>query len=269
MLALGRRLGIGPRIPEADTHADPGSGSVTVVLLDDQALIRRAVRHALCRGGLQVVGEADNAERGIEMVVDHRPDVVLMDFLLDGALAIDAIKEISVTAPGSRVLVLTASLERDRLLAAMVAGASGCILKSAEPTAIVKGVRASAAGECVISPPVADSLLAHIRERETARANHGRDAIRSALTDRELEIFTRLASGESNQQIGRAVSLSENTVRNHVASILTKLGLENRTQAAVQAVRSGFSCVASFFLLDVPSDEVDFPSAVVSFLLGG
>ena len=95
------------------------------------------------------------------------------------------------------------------------------------------------------------------------------DEIRSALTTRELEVFKRLASGESNQQIGRAFSVSENTVRNHVASILAKLQLENRVQAAVQAVRSGLSCVAGLFMVHSLADEADLPVAFVSQLLGG
>jgi DNA-binding NarL/FixJ family response regulator len=102
----------------------------------------------------------------------------------------------------------------------------------------------SAAGECVISTHIAGDLLDRIRERDipvTARSEHARTAIRMILTERELEIFKRLASGESNQEIGRALSLSENTVKNHIASILAKLQLDNRIQAAVQAVRSGIS----------------------------
>ena len=95
------------------------------------------------------------------------------------------------------------------------------------------------------------------------------EEIRAALTARELEIFKRLASGESNQQIGEAFSVSENTVRNHVASILAKLQLENRVQAAVQAVRSGLSCVAGLFMAHAFSGEADLPVAFVSQLLGG
>src|SRR5207245_8247310 len=111
-----------------------------------------------------------------------------------------------------------------------------------------------------------------IRERDvrlTARSEHAADAIRAELTERELEIFRRLASGESNQEIGRAFSLSENTVKNHVASILAKLQLDNRIQAAAQAVRSGLSCVAGLFLLEAMSDEADLASAVMGVLLGG
>jgi DNA-binding NarL/FixJ family response regulator len=95
------------------------------------------------------------------------------------------------------------------------------------------------------------------------------EAIRSALTARELEIFMRLASGDSNQQIGRDLAVSENTVRNHVASILAKLQLENRVQAAVQAVRSGLSCVAGLFMVHGLSDEADFPVTFVCQLFGG
>jgi DNA-binding NarL/FixJ family response regulator len=127
---------------------------------------------------------------------------------------------------------------------AIIAGASGYILKSAPPAAIVAAVQATAAGESVLSSKIAGKLLERIRERDipiTADSKSAALAIRGALTRRELEIFTRLASGESNQDIGRALSLSTNTVSNHIASILAKLHLDNRIQAAVQAVRSGLS----------------------------
>ena len=134
--------------------------------------------------------------------------------------------------------MLTASEERDCLLEAIVAGACGYMLKDAGQQAIVKAVRASAAGECVIAPEVAGCLLARIRERDvrlTARSTQGADAIRAALTGRELEIFKRLASGESNQEIGRALSLSENTVKNYIFRIFDKLGVSSRVQVAIYA----------------------------------
>jgi DNA-binding NarL/FixJ family response regulator len=262
----------GARLAETDSPPTSPSGTATVALVDDQELVRNAVRQALSAAGLQVVGEAASAEAGVQTVVDLRPDVVLMDFVFRGTSRIAAIEQISLLAPASRILVLTASKERGRLLEAIVAGACGYILKDAGPDAIVKGVRASAAGECVISSEVAGGLLAWIRERDlrlAARSEHAADAIRATLTERELEIFKRLASGESNQEIGRAFSLSENTVKNHVASILAKLHLHNRIQAAVQAVRGGFSCVTGAFLVQALSDEADVPGAVVTFLLGG
>jgi len=125
-----------------------------------------------------------------------------------------------------------------------VAGAHGYILKSAAPEAIISAVRATAAGQSVLSPQIAGKLLERIRERDipvTAGGHSAAVAIRAALTVRELEIFQRLASGESNQDIGRELSLSTNTVSNHIASILAKLHLENRIQAAVHAVRAGIS----------------------------
>jgi DNA-binding NarL/FixJ family response regulator len=219
------------------------AGGITVVLVDDEHLIRGALSHALSSGGLDVVGEAATGEEAIELVVDLRPDVVLMDLRLPGISGVDAIERLSLLAPASRVLVLTRT-EQNRVVEAIVAGARGYILKSAAPDAIVEAVRATAAGESVLSSQIAGRLLERIREREipvTASSKSAAVAIRAALTTRELEIFTRLASGESNQDIGRELSLSTNTVSNHIASILAKLHLDNRIQAAVQAVRAGIS----------------------------
>ena len=153
-----------------------------------------------------------------------------------------AIEQLALLAPASRVLVLTRS-EQNRVVEAIIAGASGYILKTAPPKAIIGAVRATAAGESVLSPQIAGKLLQRIRERDIPVTNtdSAAIAIRAALTDRELEIFTRLASGKSNHEIARELSLSTNTVANHIASILAKLHLENRIQAAVQAVRSGIS----------------------------
>jgi DNA-binding NarL/FixJ family response regulator len=218
-------------------------GAITVVLVDDEQLMRGALSQALSSGGLEVVGEAATGEGAVEMVVDLRPDVVLMDLRLPGISGVEAIERLGLLAPASRVLVLTRS-EQNRVVEAIVAGASGYILKSAAPDAIVGAVRATAAGESVLSSQVAGKILERIRERDipvTATSDSAAVAIRAVLTMRELEIFERLASGESNHDIGRELSLSTNTVSNHIASILAKLHLDNRIQAAVQAVRAGIS----------------------------
>jgi len=220
-------------------------GSVTVVLVDNQGLIRRTLTQSLSAAGLEVVGEAKTAEEGVRLVVDLRPDVVLTDPFLLGTSGVEMIQRFSVLAPASRILVLTGTEERTGVVEAILAGARGYMLKDyATPDKIVGAVRATAAGECVISTHIAEGLLRRIRERDipvTARSEDAATAIRAVLTERELEIFKRLASGESNQAIGRAVCLSENTIKNHIASILAKLQLDNRIQAAVQAVRSGIS----------------------------
>ena len=215
---------------------------ITVVVVDDEHLIRSALAQALSDGGIELVGEAANGEDAIQIVVDVRPDVVLIDLRLPGISGVRAIGQLSLLAPASRVLVLTRS-EQNQVVEAIIAGASGYILKSAPPDAIVAAVRATAAGESVLSSQIAGKLLQRIRELDIPVTNSDTAAvaIRAVLTDRELEIFTRLASGDSNHKIASELSLSTNTVANHIASILAKLHLENRIQAAVHAVRSGIS----------------------------
>ena len=216
---------------------------ITVVLVDDEQLIRSALAQALAVDGLDLVGEATNTADAVKMVVDLRPDVVLMDLKLPGSQGVEAIEALGLLAPASRMLILTRT-EQNRVVEAIVAGASGYILKTAKPATIVAAVRATAAGESVISSEIAGKLLQRIRDLGIPIATDSDDtanAIRAALTPRELEIFTRLASGKSNHEIADELDLSTNTVSNHIASILAKLHLDNRIQAAVQAVRTGIS----------------------------
>jgi DNA-binding NarL/FixJ family response regulator len=217
--------------------------SITVVLVDDEPLIRRALAQTLTDGGLKVVGEAADGVGAIELVVELLPRVVLIDLRLPGISGVEVIDRLALLAPTSLTLVLARS-EQIQVFEAIIAGASGYILKTAAPEQIVRAVRATAAGESVLSPQIAGKLLQRLRELDIPVTANGRAAastIRAALTERELEIFTLLASGNSNQQIGHDLSLSTNTVSNHITSILAKLHLENRIQAAVQAVRSGIS----------------------------
>jgi DNA-binding NarL/FixJ family response regulator len=230
-------------MPEQRHAVTRGERPITVVLVDDEQLIRGALGQALIDGGLELVGEAANAPDAVRVVVELRPDVVLMDLRLPGGSGIEAVQRLGQLAPSSRILVLTRT-EQNRVVEAIVAGASGYILKTAPPATIIAAVEGTAAGEAVISPQIAGRLIAHIREREipvTAASIDAAGAIRAVLTQRELEVFQRLASGHSNHSIAHELSLSTNTVSNHIASILAKLHLDNRIQAAVQAVRSGIS----------------------------
>jgi two-component system, NarL family, response regulator LiaR len=216
---------------------------ITVVVVDDEQMIRGALAQTLTGGGLYLVGEAANAQDALRVVVDVRPDVVLMDLRLPDSSGVQTIEQLTRLAPASRILILTRT-EQNRVVEAIVAGASGYILKTAPPKAIIAAVRATAAGESVISSQIAGKLLQRIRERDipvTTTSDNAASAIRAVLTERELEIFERLASGKSNHDIAHELSLSTNTVHNHIASILAKLHLDNRIQAAVQAVRSGIS----------------------------
>jgi DNA-binding NarL/FixJ family response regulator len=215
----------------------------TVVLVDDEALIRGALAQALHSAGLELVGEASNGEDAIERVLELRPDVVLTDVRLPGISGVEMIERLALLAPASRVLVLARS-EHNRVVEAILAGASGYILKSSQPEQIAGAVRATAAGECMLSPQIAGKLLERIRELDIPVATTGdaaASAIRAALTERELEIFKLLASGANNHEIAHQLNLSTHTISNHIKSILAKLHLDNRIQAAVQAVRAGIS----------------------------
>jgi DNA-binding NarL/FixJ family response regulator len=216
---------------------------ITVALVDDEHLIRAALGQALADARLELVGQADNAAEAITLVVDLRPDVVLMDIKLPGRSGVHTIEQLSLLAPASRILILTRT-EQNRVIEAIIGGASGYILKTAPTDTIIAAVKATAAGESVLSPQIAGKLLQRIRERDipiTANAQDAGNAIRAVLTQRELEIFTQLASGNNNQQIAIQLGLSTNTIANHISSILAKLHLENRIQAAVHAVRTGLS----------------------------
>src|SRR4051794_23175450 len=229
--------------PRERGRGDDRRRPITVALVDDEQMVRSTLAQALSSAGLELVGQAGDAADAIELVVDLRPDVVLIDPRLPDASGVQAIERLSLLAPASRVLVLTRT-EQNQVVEAIVAGASGYILKSAGPEAIIAAVRQTAAGESVLSPQITGKLLARIRERDipvTADSQDAGLAIRAALTTRELDIFARLAGGQNNQQIGSDLSLSANTIANHIASILHKLHLENRIQAAVHAVRSGIS----------------------------
>jgi DNA-binding NarL/FixJ family response regulator len=217
--------------------------STTVVLADDEPLVRRALAQMLTDARFDLLGQASTGDQAIELVVERRPDIVLMDISVDGGSGVETIEQLTLLAPSTRVLILTRS-DQNRVVDAIIAGACGYILKTACPEAIVSAARATAAGDCVLSPQIAGKLVEHIRERATT-APTGTDAdanvIRATLTAREYEIFKLLASGDSNQQIGKQLSLSAHTVSNHIKSILGKLQLDNRIQAAVRATRSGIA----------------------------
>jgi DNA-binding NarL/FixJ family response regulator len=216
---------------------------ITVVLADDEPMIRAMLAQTLSGDGVEVIGEAGNGEDALALALDLRPDVVLIDIKLPGITGVQTIERLGLLAPTSKVLVLTRT-EQNQVVEAIIAGANGYILKTAPPKTIISAVRATAAGDCVLSPQIAGKLLEHIREREipiTDTSEIAANAVRAALTPRELEIFALLASGESNQQIADQLWLSTHTVRNHVKSILAKLHLDNRIQAAAHAVRTGIS----------------------------
>jgi NarL family two-component system response regulator LiaR len=202
-----------------------------VLVVDDHAVVREGLRTFLeLQEGIEVAGEAADGEEAIEAAERLRPDVVLMDLVmpeLDGLAAMRALRE---RVPGARVIVLTSFADDDKLLPALRAGAAGYLLKNAEPQELARAVRAAHAGEALLDPHVAARLVdALAGEKEPL----------DRLTPREREVLQLIGRGFSNKRIAQELRLSEKTVKTHVGHVLAKLGVDDRTQAAVFAVRAG------------------------------
>jgi DNA-binding NarL/FixJ family response regulator len=207
------------------------------VLVDDDELLRRALRDALDGEGLAVVGMAPSADEALGLVADNAPDVVVMDLGTAEPSGIEATRRIATLAPNTRVLVLTRSAEKHEVLEAILAGACGYLVKDAPAESLVSSIKAAAAGETVISPKIAGQLLDQIRGWD--KSSEAAAAIRALLTPREIEVLKLLAAGKDNLEIAEELFISRRTVKNHISNILSKLQLQNRIQAAVHAVRSG------------------------------
>jgi DNA-binding NarL/FixJ family response regulator len=208
-----------------------------VVIVDDQQLVRHAMRNILTVPDIEVIAEADDGESALELVMEMAPDVVVMDLGLPGISGIEATRSLATVAPLCRVLVLTGPGEEHEVVDAILAGACGCLLKDATGDEIVEAVRIAAAGQSVIDRSVADRLLAQVRAQTEGAAPS--DAIRAVFTQRELDVLQLVAGGKESNQIAQELFISPKTAHNHVSSILTKLQLQNRMHAAVHAVRGG------------------------------
>jgi DNA-binding NarL/FixJ family response regulator len=206
-----------------------------VLVVDDQELFRGGITQLLEERGIRVVGEAGLAAHAIELAATLQPDVVLMDLNMPGMSGVEATQRLTTAVPSARVLVLTVAADERHVMDALLAGACGYILKEAPITQIVDGVNAAARGESAISPRIANGLIHRLRQP----SQDAIDLSGAPLTDREHEVLELLARGMDNGEIAHALYLSEHTVKNYVSSILAKLQVENRVQAAVRAVRAG------------------------------
>ena len=205
--------------------------------MDDHDIFRQGLRHLLEARGFEVVGEADNGESAVDVVVDLARDVVLMDIHMPRVSGVDAINRISVLAPLVRVLVLTISADQDDVADALVAGASGYLLKDASVDELAAGIEAAHEGESLISPPIAAQLIQRLRSAELYGSPNS--TVEQSLSERELEVLRLVAQGKDNAEIARELFLSPKTVKNHISSILRKLQMGNRIEAALYAVKSG------------------------------
>ncbi|MGB2710249.1 MAG: response regulator transcription factor [Conexibacter sp.] len=211
----------------------PDAKPITAVLIDDHPLFRMGLRELLEARGIDVVGDVPTAEAGLVLVERHAPDVAVIDLGLPGMSGIEAIRWLAANAPRTRILVLTVSASEADVVEAVLVGGSCYLLKDTPVETIVAGVRAAAAGEAMISPKMAATLLERLRANGVPEGS----AATAQLSDREKQVLRLVASGRENDEIARELFISSHTVKNHISSILLKLHVANRIQAAVRAVR--------------------------------
>ncbi|WP_432872700.1 response regulator [Microbispora rosea] len=208
---------------------------IRVVVADDQALVRAGVRMMLeAAGDMEVCGEAADGAEAVRLAERHRPDVVLMDLRMPRVDGLEATRRILAAQPSARIVVLTTFSEDENLYAALGAGALGFLVKDDPPARMVESVRRAATGE----PPLAPSVLRRVVERALA-AERQAVPLPPGLTEREAQVLALVGVGLSNAEIADRLHVGVTTVKSHVAALIDKLGLRNRTQAAVMAHRFG------------------------------
>jgi DNA-binding NarL/FixJ family response regulator len=216
--------------------------SIRILIADDHDVVRKGlVAFLTLDPELSVVAEAEDGAEAVRLARELRPDVVLMDLLMPEMDGIAATHTIKQELPDTEVVALTSVLDDASVVGAMRAGAIGYLLKDTKVDELRKAVRAAAAGQVQLSPKAAARLVREVRGPERAEA----------LSEREVEVLRLLARGRANKEIARDLAIAEKTVKTHVSSILGKLGVQSRTQAALHAARTGL----------VPLDQVGAPAA--------
>jgi DNA-binding NarL/FixJ family response regulator len=203
---------------------------IRVLLADDHPMVRAGLRQLLgAEPDIEVVGAARDGQEALELVAREGVDVVLMDLSMPVLDGVQATRRLAVEAPHVNVVVLTSFADRDRILAALDAGASGYLLKDAEPHELLAGVRAASRGESPLAPRAASAVLSRI------------PASRAELTEREQDVLRLLGAGHPNKRIAGELGISEQTVKTHLTSIFNRIGVTDRTNAALWAQRHGLA----------------------------
>lgn len=200
---------------------------IRVLVVDDHPVVRRGISDLLASvADVEVIGATGDGSAGVALAEELDPDVVLMDIEMPGVDGVEATHRIGATAPRTAVVILTTFADRARITRALDAGAAGYLLKDAEPSELIDGIRAAAAGATPISPRVATRL-----------AERSHDPIPASLTPREREVLTLLAEGLANKQIALRLGIAEKTVKAHLTRVFAALDVSDRTQAALWATR--------------------------------
>ena len=205
-----------------------------IIIVDDHEVVRLGLRALLEKQpGFTVVDEAGNAKEAVQKALQHRPEVVVMDIRLPGGSGIDACREIVTAAPEVKVIMLTSFAEDDMLFEAIAAGAAGYVLKQIGGDDLVRAIESVGRGDSLLDPTLTQRVFARVRE---AQRKDEQSAF-SQLTEQEMRVLGLVAEGKTNREIAQQLFLGEGTVRNYVSSILSKLALTNRAEAAAYAVQ--------------------------------
>lgn len=232
-----------------EANAMPGE-KIRVLIVDDHAMVRQGLRTFLelqdtVTPSIEVVGEAANGREAVEMASRVQPDIVLLDMVMPEMDGIQATSRIIESSPRSRVIILTSFGEEDKVVPAIRAGAQGYLLKDIPPDELVRAVREAHLGKVQLHPDVAKKLMLAVAAKEDPAARSAPTPSEDGLTEREEEVLMLIANGMNNHEIAEKLVISEKTVKTHVSNILGKLGLADRTQAAIYALRRGTGSVPS------------------------
>lgn len=209
--------------------------TIQVLIADDHHVVRRGLVFFLqTQKDIQIVGEAKNGKEAVQLTMELKPDVVLMDLVMPVMDGIDATAKIKEMQPETEILILTSFSDQDHVIPAIEAGASGYQLKDIEPDELVHSIRKLINGENTLHPKATNLLMN--RMNQGSRADHPI----SGLTIREKQVLTEISKGKSNKEIGAYLNITEKTVKTHVSNIFIKLEVADRTQAALYAVKNGF-----------------------------
>jgi DNA-binding NarL/FixJ family response regulator len=203
---------------------------IKVLLVDDHQVVRTGLEQLLAnQDDISVIGAASNGAEAVELAARLSPDVILMDLSMPTMDGVEATRGVLAESPETKVIAFTSLSDRDLILSALDAGAVGYLLKDAEPEELFKGIRAAARGEAPLDPRAASALIA---ERTSVKSE-------PELSPREREVLVLVASGKPNKQVARRLGISEKTVKSHLTNIFQRIGVEDRTQAALWAERRG------------------------------
>jgi NarL family two-component system response regulator LiaR len=204
---------------------------IRVVFVDDHEMVRIGVSSYLsAQEDIEVVGEADNGKKGVELALSLRPDIILMDLVMEEMDGIEATRKIIEQWPEAKVIIVTSFLDDEKVYPALEAGATSYMLKTSKASEIANAVRATYQGQSVLEPEVTGKMMVKMRQKTTHLPHE-------ELTSREMEILLLMAEGKPNQDIADELFIALKTVKTHVSNILSKLNVQDRTQAVIYAFK--------------------------------